>query len=246
MTAEVAEGITRVAGSRTNLYVISDGDSLCLLDTGWPGDLGAIMAALDYMDRSPADVSAVLLTHAHPDHLGSAERMRAEHGATVYAHVQEAPYARGERAERISTGYMLSRLWWPRMFSFVVNAIRAGVVKVQHVRELVAFADTSVALDLPGAPVPVFTPGHTSGHCAFHLPDRGVLITGDALVTHDSLTQETGPRLLHDAFNHDQEAAVRSLHRLRDLAANVVLPGHGEPFHGPPSDAVEQALTHVK
>jgi glyoxylase-like metal-dependent hydrolase (beta-lactamase superfamily II) len=236
----------RVAGSRTNLYVISDGDSLCLLDTGYPGDLGVILATLDRIGRSPGDVAAVLLTHAHPDHLGSAELMRAEHGATVHTHVQEAPHVRGERRERISTGYMLSRLWWPKMFSFVVNAIRAGAIKVQHVRELATFSDTPVALDLPGGPVPVFTPGHTSGHCAFHLPDRGVLITGDALVTHDSLTQETGPRLLHEAFNHDQEETVRSLHRLRGLAADVLLPGHGEPFHGSPYDAVEQALTHVK
>lgn len=245
MTELVAEGVTRVAGSRTILYIVNDGDSLCLVDTGYPRDMEVIAAAIDELGRSLADVSAVLLTHAHVDHIGSAERLRAEHGATVHTHIEEAAHARGEREERITTGYMLSHLWWPRMMSFVLNAVRAGAAKVQHVRELSTFDETPVGLDLPGRPVPVFTPGHTSGHCAFHLPDRGVLITGDALVTHDSLTQKTGPRLLHKAFNHDQDQTVRSLDRLRTLEADILLPGHGEPFRGSPADAVDHALTHV-
>lgn len=245
MVEQVADGVTWVRGSRTNLYVIDDGNSVCLIDTGYPGDVDTVMTALEKMERSLSDVSAVLLTHAHVDHIGSAEMLRSEHGATVHAHAEEAAHARGEREERISTSYMVSRLWWPKMISFVANALRAGATAVQHVREVSVFEDTGVGLDLPGSPVPVFTPGHTTGHCAFHLPDRGALITGDALVTHDSLTQQTGPRLLHRAFNLDQDGAVRSLDRLRTLEADVLLPGHGEPFHGSPAEAVETAISHL-
>lgn len=242
MADEVADGVTRVPGSRTNLYILSDGDSVCLVDTGYPRDLNAVETALDGLGRSLADVSAVLMTHAHADHLGSAEHIRTEHGATVYSHVEEAPHIRGEIEERISTGYMLSHLWWPKMVSFVFNVVRSGGAKVVPVRDVSIFTEEDVAFDLPGNPVPVFTPGHTSGHCSFHLADRGVLITGDALVTHDSLTQEVGPRLLHHAFNHDQAQTIRSLDRIRGLAADVLLPGHGEPFHGSPDQAIEQAL----
>ncbi len=245
MAEQVAEGIVRVAGSRTILYIVTDGDSLCLVDAGYPGDAGLITSALEGLGRSLADVSAVLLTHAHVDHLGVSERLRTEHGATVHTHIEEAPHARREYEERISTGYMLSHLWWPKMMSFVLNAVRSGAITVEPVGEVSTFEEAPSGLDLPGRPVPVFTPGHTSGHCAFHLPDRGVLITGDALVTHDSLTLETGPRLKHRAFNHDQEQTIRSLDRLRDLPAELVLPGHGEPFHGSPADAVDQALARL-
>jgi glyoxylase-like metal-dependent hydrolase (beta-lactamase superfamily II) len=241
---QVADGVTRVAGSRTVFYIIDDG-SLCLVDAGYPRDLDAIVAAVEDLGRSLADLSAVLLTHAHADHIGSSERLRARHGVPVHTHVEEAPHARGEREERISTGYMLSRLWWPKMLSLVVNVVRAGAASVEPVGELSTFEEAPDGLDLPGRPVPVFTPGHTSGHCSFLLPDRGVLFTGDALVTHDALTQETGPRILHEAFNHDQAETVRSLDRLRTLDANILLPGHGESFHGSPADAVDQALANI-
>ncbi len=128
------------------------------------------------------------------------------------------------------------------MFTFVLNAVSNGGAKIDRVSEPQTFTDTMGPLDLPGHPTPIFTPGHTSGHCAFHLPDRGVLITGDALITQDPLTRAIGPRLLHKAFNHDQAGAVRSLSRLLELEADVVAPGHGELFHGSPAEAVEQAL----
>ncbi len=245
MVAEVADGVTRVAGSRTNLYVVAEGGSICLVDTGYPGDHAKIVAGLAAFGKSLADVEAVLLTHAHVDHIGSAERLRAEHGATVHTHVDEAPHAKGEYEQRITTGYMLSRMWWPKMAAFVLNAVRSGAAKVDHVAEVATFDGAQTPLDLPGRPVPVFTPGHTSGHCAYHFPDRGVLVSGDALVTEDSLTRETGPRLLHSSFNHDQAEAVRSLDRLRGLAADEILPGHGDPYRGTPAQAVEMALHHA-
>jgi glyoxylase-like metal-dependent hydrolase (beta-lactamase superfamily II) len=97
-------------------------------------------------------------------------------------------------------------------------------------------------LDLPGGLVPVATPGHTSGHCAFHLPDRGVLLAGDALMTAHATSAQTGPQLLPPMFNHDEAAALASLEALRNLDADVVVPGHGPAYRGTPASAVEQAV----
>lgn len=65
-------------------------------DAGYPGDLDPIVAALENLGRPLADVSAVLLTHAHIDHIGSAEMLRTRHGATVHTHCEEGAHARGE------------------------------------------------------------------------------------------------------------------------------------------------------
>jgi glyoxylase-like metal-dependent hydrolase (beta-lactamase superfamily II) len=95
---------------------------------------------------------------------------------------------------------------------------------------------------VPGAPVAVATPGHTSGHTSFHLPDRGALLTGDALMTGHALVRHGGPQLLPAFFNTDTGRARESLRRLRGLAADVVVPGHGPAWRGSPDLAVRQAL----
>jgi glyoxylase-like metal-dependent hydrolase (beta-lactamase superfamily II) len=95
------------------------------------------------------------------------------------------------------------------------------------------------ALDVPGHPVPVPTRGHTSGHTAYLLPDVGVIVTGDELVTGHAVLPRTGPQLLPAFFNHgDPRAAVAALEH---LDADLILPGHGEPLRRPIADAVREA-----
>lgn len=238
---EVADGVVAVAGSRTSFYLLLEDGDVTVLDTGYPGDRDLLLEGLRAAGRSFADVSAVLLTHGHVDHLGSAEFLRRDHDAQVLCHRDEAPHVRGDREERISERDMIARLWRPKMWSFLANVLRAKALSVEHVGSVGTFDDGD-ELDLPGGPVAVCTPGHTSGHCSYHLPERGALLTGDALVTRDSLTGDDGPRLLNHLFNHDHAAAVGSLERLRPIPAEIVLPGHGEAWRGSPASAVEIAL----
>jgi glyoxylase-like metal-dependent hydrolase (beta-lactamase superfamily II) len=55
---------------------------------------------------------------------------------------------------------------------------------------------TDGVLEVPGSPHVLFTPGHTLGHCALHLPDRVVVIAGDAFVTLDPYAAKQGPKLV--------------------------------------------------
>lgn len=89
----------------------------------------------------------------------------------------------------------------------------------------------------------VAVPGHTPGSVAFHLPAQGVVLTGDALVTHDGLVGRTGtgPQIIGPVFTHDTAQARASLEALASLDAGLVLPGHGDPVHGAVADAVAHA-----
>ena len=86
----------------------------------------------------------------------------------------------------------------------------------------------------PGAAVAglraVDTPGHTKGHSALLLADRGVLFAGDALVTEDPYTGRTGPRLVAQAATWSTEAATASLDAIAATGARIVLTGHGVPW----------------
>jgi glyoxylase-like metal-dependent hydrolase (beta-lactamase superfamily II) len=88
-------------------------------------------------------------------------------------------------------------------------------------------------VDVPGKPTALWTPGHTRGHCGLAFDDLDVLMTGDALVTLDPYTGQTGPRIVAGAATADSEQALASLEEFRASGASTLLPGHGEPWrHG--------------
>ena len=68
-------------------------------------------------------------------------------------------------------------------------------------------------------------------------------LTGDALVTHYGLIGRTDPGPQIPVFTHDTAEARTSLEALTSVDAGLVLPGHGEPFHGAVADAVAQAIS---
>lgn len=94
-------------------------------------------------------------------------------------------------------------------------------------------------LDLPGAPVAVPMPGHTSGHTAYFLPAAGAVVTGDGLVTGHAVLREAGPQVLPGFFNSGDPLA--GLDGVAQLPADLLLPGHGEPLRRPIAAAVAEA-----
>lgn len=242
MMDQVADGVWLVTGTDVNWVLVADGNQVTLVDTGEPRDLPQVRSSLERIGRGLGDVSAIVLTHAHPDHIGSAERLRADRGIPVRLLDTEAPHARGQIIEEASKLQVLRAAWRPPVLLWVLRIMRAGATRVERLTEVESFEPGAGSLDVPGRLVPVPTPGHTSGHCAFHLPDRGVLIAGDALITAHPAAHTTGPQLCPAMFNRDQAAALASLHTLAGLSADVMLPGHGPAYHGNPASAVQRAL----
>jgi glyoxylase-like metal-dependent hydrolase (beta-lactamase superfamily II) len=237
---EVAPGVHHARARHVSWVLVTEGDAVTLIDSGYPGDRQRVFASLEAVGRSPADLAAVLLTHGHPDHLGSAEHLRTSRGLPVWAHEREVANATGERIEQVSEATLLRMVWRPSVSRWLLDVLLLKGARPERLREVATF--TEGTLDVPGRPVAVPTPGHTSGHTSFHLPDRGALLAGDALMTGHALTRRGGPQLLPGFFNTDTAAARASLARLRDLPAGVVVPGHGPAFHGSPAGAVAAAL----
>jgi glyoxylase-like metal-dependent hydrolase (beta-lactamase superfamily II) len=241
IVSQAADGVYHVQGPGTNWQLLVDGRDVTLVDAAWPRDFSLVCRSLAAIQRKPQDVAGILLTHAHRDHLGTAPEFARLYGTPTRCHVAEAPHARGEVVEEISKRDLLARLWHPTVMAFAANLLWHGAPWVERFSDVETFEGAD-SLDVPGRPVPVATPGHTSGHCSFHLPDRGVLIAGDAFVTVDLLRRRPRPGPMPSVFDHDPAESIRSLRRLAMLDAEVVLPGHGAPFNGSLSVAVDQAL----
>ena len=237
--ADVAPGVHRVADSYVNWYVLEEDGRLCVVDAGVPTSWQSLQDALARLGRRTDDIEALVLTHAHFDHVGFAKRARTELGVPVYVHENDVPLARHPVRydhERPRSLYLLTQ---PRALPIVAELTRNRAWLSPGVRDVVRY--TSGTLPVPGAPRVVFTPGHTLGHCALHLPDRDAVISGDALVTLDPYTGRTGPRLVARAATADSERNLRSLDALVETGARTVLVGHGEPWTGGVESAVLQA-----
>jgi glyoxylase-like metal-dependent hydrolase (beta-lactamase superfamily II) len=235
---EIREGVHLAHGSDTNWIILTEGDAVTLVDTGYPGDRERLLASLAAVGRRPEDLTAILITHGHADHLGSAEYLRATYGVPVLTHEREVPHLRREFLQQVTPGQVAANAWRPGVLPWALRVLRSGGMADVRVAEPQALPEP---LDVPGRPVPVPTPGHTSGHCAYYLPDAGVLITGDALVTAHPTSRARGPQLLNAYFQHDLAEALSSLDRLADVDADVLLPGHGPAHEGYAAEAVDHA-----
>lgn len=73
---EIGPGIHRIGSTRVYVYLVEEAGEITVIDAGLPGYWDDLVAELESMGRSLEDVRAVLLTHAHDDHIGFAERLR--------------------------------------------------------------------------------------------------------------------------------------------------------------------------
>jgi glyoxylase-like metal-dependent hydrolase (beta-lactamase superfamily II) len=225
-----------------NWTLVADGNGVMLIDAGFPGNRDDVLDSLRQLGFGVDDLRAILLTHAHSDHFGSAIWFAKTHGTPVYCHAAEVGHSKREYLEQAGAADILPHIWQPRFLKWTVAISRKGGMVRDGIPSTQALTE-DVATRLPGSPMAIPTPGHTGGHCSFVVD--GVLIAGDALVTGHPLLTRNGPQLLPDLFNHDQDSCVRSLAALGLLDTEVLLPGHGPVWRGSIREASEKAAAQA-
>ena len=194
-----------------NAYAVEvDAGRVVIVDTGTPGSLPKFEALLQSINRKPADVSHIILTHADADHSGSAARLKAATGATLAIHELDAPRIAGEEKLKEASG---------------AGALLLGLfglfMRVERVKPDLLLRDGSAI----GPLTVIHTPGHTDGSVCVHLPGTA-LFAGDLLRTSKSGELElASPRM-----SRDMDQVRRSVEKVSRLEFKMLLPGHGEPI----------------
>ena len=235
----VSEGIHRLTRGVTNFYLIEESGKYTLVDAGTSADWAFFARSLAELGGKLDDLDAVLLTHAHSDHTGFAERARTEAGARVWIHRDDEESARTGQAGKHDgkvTSYLLRAAFYRTTFSL----LRRGGGRMIPIAEVSAFADGE-QIDVPGRPRVVHAPGHTPGSAAILLEGRRALLTGDVMATRNPLTGRRGPQICPSGLNEDTAQALASLDALAGIDADLLLPGHGDPWTAGVPEAIQQA-----
>jgi glyoxylase-like metal-dependent hydrolase (beta-lactamase superfamily II) len=236
----VAERIHMIEDAYVNWFLVEEAGKLTVVDSGHPSSWKSLQSALSELGHSSGDIEALVLTHAHFDHMGFARRAHQQLGVPVWAHELETPVVRHPwryEHERSRWPYFVRHPGFVKIFTAMGVAGALWVKGLEDVRTY----EAGERLDVPGRPQVVFTPGHTHGHSSLAFPDRGTVIAGDAIVTLNPYTARTGPQIVAGAATADSARALASLDALAATRADTVLCGHGAVWKQGTELAVERA-----
>ncbi len=231
---EIAPGVHGLRIIFVNVFGVTNPDGTwTLVDSGPSHAAGRIRRwAEETFGRPP---NAIVLTHGHFDHAGSALELADGWDAPVFAHPLETPYLTGQKqyeGPNWKAGGGSMSLLSP---TFSKGPFDLGT----RLKELPADGTELRSAELTGWRL-VHTPGHTPGHVSFWREGDGALLVGDAFCTtkpesffEAALLQ--GPELHGPPayFTSDWGAARASVERLAALRPRIVAVGHGKPLAGP-------------
>jgi glyoxylase-like metal-dependent hydrolase (beta-lactamase superfamily II) len=232
---------TPFAVGRVNCYLVDD-DPLTLVDAG-PNSgtsLVALERALGEHGRRVEDLERIVLTHQHIDHIGLAQILAERSGAEVCALDRLAPWLADygdemEGDDQFAAAVML-RHGIPadlvQALRAVVRQVRAWGASAQVTRPL-SDGDT---LEFASRAWRVHhRPGHSPSDTVFHDEASGELLAGDHLIGHISSNAVISRPLEGGSPDSRPKSLLlylASLRATREMALDVVLPGHGEPVTG--------------
>jgi glyoxylase-like metal-dependent hydrolase (beta-lactamase superfamily II) len=229
-----------------NTYLVRADNGYLLVDCGWDtaDTLHALEGHLRALDIRLPDVRHLVITHIHPDHYGLAGRLREITSADLSLHRLERLYI---ESRYVDANELLDEMReWLRLNgtpSDELDRLNRGSVGILE-RVQIAFPDRT--LD-GGEEIPcgrfafrvIWTPGHSAGHICLYDPSHKLLLSGDHVLPH--ITPSVG---LHVRTTSNPLADyLDSLRLIGRLEAELILPGHGDPFRGLP-ERTEALLAH--
>ncbi|GAA4380527.1 MBL fold metallo-hydrolase [Hymenobacter koreensis] len=244
---QVAAGVTQLQIQRfVNVYFVETGTpgEWVLVDTGLPGSAKAIIAAADQLFYPGSHPQAIVLTHGHMDHAGSARELAEHWHVPVLAHPLELPFLQGRAVyppadptvDRGGSLALMARLFPPQSFQLtdVVQALPA---------------DTN---DVPYLPSWrwLHVPGHAPGQIALFRDEDRTLLGADAFATanHESvpalLLQMPRISMAGAPFNYNWTEVRASVEQLAALRPEAIGCGHGPVITGPEAAAGLERLAH--
>lgn len=233
----VVPGISMLGGlSPSVAYVVDTGAGLILFDSGLEADAGPLQSQMARLGLDWRRIRAIFLTHAHGDHTGGAESLRAATGAKVYAGAGDTEVLKAGKPREAFFSTFAMHGWTTHPTTIDVPL---------HGGETFDIGDAHIEA--------IATPGHTPGSTCYLVERKGlrVLFSGDVIMMlrgddqpRDELDKPLGTysAYLPPCYRGDARKSLESLRVLQLLPVpDLVLPGHPGSDRSPQSPRLSQA-----
>ncbi len=216
---EIIPGVYQLSGLwgggvfGANVFLLVS-DGLTLIDAGFRGRTTHILKEIRRLGYSPSDVTSIIVTHHHADHVGSLAALKKVTQARIVAHPSDAPYINGRLPQPGP-----ARPWW--LNRALLPLYQLWKTTPVDVDVLVNDGD-----DLPilGSTKVLHTPGHTPGSICLFVQHKRLVIAGDLLAHRRRLS------LPAKAFTVDIAQEIQSIRKVASLDFDVICFGHGSPI----------------
>lgn len=224
----IISGVYRISFG-VSAYVVDGDEGVTLIDTLVAKREPLITRALSEIGRSISDVSAIVLTHGHADHVGSAAAVKEASGAAVYASAGDVAAVRGEVRPPLPPVFDRVPFLKPILRLFPAHP----PVAVEHI------IGEGVEGRLPEDLRVIDTPGHTPGHVSFLLDrEGGLLIVGDAAVAKQG-------EVRRGSFNRGEPTVDASLRHIAEFDFERAVFGHAAPIQSGAAAAFRRFVASI-
>jgi len=200
-----------------NSYIIK-GDKPILIDTGLPGYDARILQMMEKNGISPGDISLIIITHCHQDHIGSVAALKQKTGAPVAIHKADAEYLKtGGNPPLVPVGTK------GKIMEALSKMIKKPVVMGLEPDILIESEMDLAKYGVKGKVI--MTPGHTPGGISITL-ESGEILVGDLIF--GGLVRPSAPGFPY--FASSVEQLLQSIQKVLDLQPKIIYAGHGGPF----------------
>ena len=191
----------------SNVFLIVDKD-LTLIDTGMPNNGKKILEYISNLGFKPSDVKQIIITHYHPDHMGSLFEVWSETKADIFVHDIDSPYISGKKKVPLPKGGKKLLYGFLSLF-----------MKIKFVESNKTVKDGDIIKNLKV----IHTPGHTPGHICLYDSKRKILFSADMFRVEKGQIKSAD-----ESFIDNKIELEKSFNKISSLDFDTICPGHGE------------------
>ncbi|MBF0117276.1 MAG: MBL fold metallo-hydrolase [Desulfobacterales bacterium] len=208
----------------TNSYLIEGDNGYILIDAGIYGKEEVFFKYLDKKNIRPHDISLIIITHAHLDHVGSLHAIKERCGCSVVIHEKDASLLVESKISITQGTQFVAKL-----ISWLASSLPSTVDYLfgfKPVNPEILVTDEGMKLHDFGFPAIIIpTPGHTPGSISI-LTDFGDAYVGD--IAYNYYPFGLGPYFPPFAMN--KNLIYLSWQKILNMGALKIFPSHGKPF----------------